>query len=93
MATTFIPINTGTRLGQQLRSGLDQLRGSRDVLSKLKQIMDTQINTGVSPADYSLLESQFGLQAGQGVTAYNLVAQAIVDLGATNENQLLSWCG
>jgi hypothetical protein len=90
MATTFIPINTGQRLGQQLRSAVDQLQAAKQALTKLKAIMDTQVNG----SDYSMVESQFGLQAGQGQTCYNLVSGAGGDLaGSTNVTELLAWCG
>ena len=90
MATTFIPINTGQRLGAQLRSAIDQLQAARQTLAKLKAIMDTQVNG----ADYSMVEAQFGLQTGQGQTCYNLVAGAVTDAGnSTNITELLSWCG
>jgi flagellar capping protein FliD len=90
MATTFITINTGQRLGQQLRSAVDQLQTAKQALAKLKAIMDTQ----VSVSDYSMVESQFGIQAGQGQTCYNLVAGINTDLGASvNVTELLAWCG
>jgi hypothetical protein len=90
VATTFIPINTGQRLGQQLRNAVDQLQAAKQALAKLKAIMDTQVNGG----DYSMVEAQFGLQAGQGQTLYNLVAGGNTDLGGSvNLTELLSWCG
>jgi hypothetical protein len=90
MPTTFIPINTGQRLGQQLRTAVDQLQAARQALQKLKATMDTQING----SDYSMIEAQFGLQAGQGQTLYNLVAGGNTDLaGSVNVTELLSWCG
>jgi hypothetical protein len=90
VATTFIPINTGQRLGQQLRNAVDQLQAAKQFLAKLKAIMDTQVNG----ADYSMVEAQFGLQAGQGQTCYNLVAGSNTDLAASvNITELLAWCG
>lgn len=90
MATTFININTGQRLGSQLRSAIDQLQAAKQALAKLKAIMDTQ----VSGTDYTMVESQFGLQTGQGATCYNLVAGCNAELGAgTNTTELLAWCG
>lgn len=90
MAATFIPINTGQRLGAQLRNAVDQLQAAKHALAKLKAIMDTQVNV----SDYSMVEAQFGLQTGQGQTCYNLVAGTNTDLGAsTNVAELLSWCG
>jgi hypothetical protein len=90
MATTYIPINTGQRLGLQLRNAVDQLQSAKQALAKLKAIMDTQVNG----ADYSMVESQFGLQTGQGQTCYNLVAGTTTELdGGTNTSELLAWCG
>ena len=90
MAATYIPINTGQRLGAQLRNAVDQLQAAKQALAKLKAIMDTQVNV----SDYSMVEAQFGLQTGQGVTCYNLVAGTTTELaGGTNVAELLSWCG
>lgn len=90
MATTFIAINAGQRLGASARQAVDQLRQAKEALAKLKTIMDTQVDV----ADYSLVESQFGLQAGKGQTFYNLIAGANTDIGASsNVTQLLNWCG
>jgi hypothetical protein len=94
MATTFISIDTTKRLGGQARGAVDQLQAAKQALAKLKAIMDTQIDLAPSPADYSLVESQFGLQAGKGQTFYNLVAGVNSDVGASsNVTQLLNWCG
>jgi hypothetical protein len=90
MATTYIPINTGQRLGLQLRQAVDQLQIAKQTLAKLEAIMNTQVNG----SDYSMVESQFGLQTGQGVTTYNLVAGTTSDLGnSTNVSEILSWLG
>ncbi len=89
MATTFIQINTGMRLGSLDRQAIDQLRSAREALAKLKAIMDTQIDV----SDYSLVESQHGLQTGKGQTFYNLIAGANTDLATSNITQLLNWCG
>jgi hypothetical protein len=90
MATTYIPISTGQRLGSQLRNAIDQLQSAKQALAKLKAIMDTQVDA----SDYSLVESQFGLQTGQGQTCYNIVAGTNGDIAAsTNVSELLSWCG
>jgi hypothetical protein len=89
MATTFVQINTTNRLGNQLRAAIDQLRTGKDQLARLKAIMDTQIDG----SNYSLLESQFGLQTAEGATCYNLVAGAVGDLALSNTTQLLTRCG
>lgn len=90
MATTYISINVGQRLGALDRNTIDQLRVVKESLAKLKAIMDTQVDVN----DYSMVESQHGLQAGKGQTFYNLIAGSNTDLAAsTSITQLLNWCG
>lgn len=90
MATTFIVINTGQRLGSQLRNALDQFRQSKDLLIKLQAIMLTQIDV----SDYAVLEQQFGLQAGQGPIVSQLVAGVISLLGSNEKvDSLLNQLG
>jgi hypothetical protein len=93
MATTFIIVDTTKRLGQQLRTAVDQLREVRDRLRKLKEVMDTQVDLTPDPDDYSLLEGQFGLAAGRGQETYNLVAGAFAQANGTPVLQLLERCG
>jgi hypothetical protein len=89
MATTFVPISTSTRLGASLRRAVDTLESAKQQLENLKAVMETQI----SGSDYTLVESQFGLQAGQGQTAYNLVAGVVSDLHGANTTGLTGQCG
>lgn len=89
MATTFIPVSTGNRLGAELRATVDQLRSGLDRIKKLKAVMDTQVDG----ADYSQLESQFGLQTGQGTTAYNLTAGALAQINVAAVTSLLDRVG
>jgi hypothetical protein len=89
-AKNFIQVNTGQRLGAQLRSAVDQLRQSRDALGKLKSVMDQQI---LDDATYAVVESQFGLQTGDGQACYNLVAAVVADLAASNEANFLNRLG
>lgn len=90
MATTYVPINTGQRLGAQLRNAIDQLQSAKQALSKLLAIANTQVNG----SDYSMVETQFGLTTGQGQTTYNLIAGTNTDLGnSTNVSEIVSWCG
>jgi hypothetical protein len=90
-AKNFIQVNTGQRLGNQLRNTLDNLRASKDQLAKLKAIMDQQILD--DPSLYSVLEQQFGLQTGDGQACYNLVAGVVADLAGANESSLLNRLG
>jgi hypothetical protein len=89
MATTFIPINTGQRLGGDLRRTVDLAREVLDRLEDIKRVMDTQVDG----ADYSQLESQFGLQTGHGDDVYNLVAGAYAQINVPNVLSLLDRCG
>jgi hypothetical protein len=88
MATTYIPINTSVRLGASLRRAVDLLTTARDQLADLKAAMDTQVNG----TDYSMVESQFGLQTGQGQTLYNLVAGVVSDQTGFNTVALIGRC-
>lgn len=89
MPTNFLQVNTSTRLGADLRRAVDQLRDVRDRLERLKNVLDTQVD-GVN---YSLVESQFGLQAGEGQTVYNLVAGAFTAVDAAAVQQLINRVG
>lgn len=87
----FIPINTGQRLGAQLRSAVDQLNNATGQLARLKATMDTMTDG----KDFATLESQVGLQSGDGEAVYNLVAGVVADLTGvkTSAPQLVSRCG
>jgi hypothetical protein len=76
-------------LGADLRRAVDLLRDLRDRLERLKNILDTQVD-GIN---YSLVESQFGLQAGDGVLIYNLVAGAFAAVDAAAVQQLINRVG
>lgn len=85
MATTYIATNTSKRLGADLRQFVHAQKEARSDCRELKAVMETMIDNG----DYSLLETEFGLETGTGQTAYNLVAGALTDLEAANVNQLV----
>ena len=89
MATTFIAIDTTQRLGSDARREIDRLRASLEGMSQLTDILPTMIDG----TDYSLLETQLGLETGEGETFYNLFvgAQAAIDVSAVT--QLLNRCG
>lgn len=89
MPTTFIPINISTRLGADLRRAVDQLRDVRDRLERLKNVLDTQVDG----ANYTLVESQFGLQAGEGQLVYNLVTGAFAAVDGAAVLQLINRAG
>lgn len=68
--------NTQTVYAAQLTNSARQLNATYQQLDTLKRLMDQM----VVGSDYTLLEAQFGLAAGQGVTAYNLVAGALAQI-------------
>lgn len=89
-AHNFITINTGQRLGSQARNFIDQLRSVKTGLAALKGDMDQMI---LDDATYAGVESQLGLQAGDGQAFYNLIAGVVGDLAGANETNLLNRCG
>lgn len=84
MAATFVPIDTTKRLGSNLRRAVDVLRDALDQLNKVKNIMDTQVDG----TDYSVVEAQFGLPAGNGAAVYSLVTGALtaIDVAAVRKS-------
>jgi len=89
-AHNFIQINTGQRFGSLARGSIDQLRQAKTTLTQLKASMDQMV---LDDATYAGVESQFGLQAGDGQAFYNLVAGVVGDLAGANETNLLARCG
>lgn len=89
-AHNFIQINAGQRLGQQARGNVDQFRAVKNGLSALKADMDQMV---LDDATYAGVESQLGLQSGDGQAFYNLVAGVVSDLGGANTTNLLGRCG
>lgn len=89
MATLYISVNTSKRLGADVRQAVAMLQQSKDLLERLKAVMEMQIDNG----DFSAIETEFGLPAGTGETLYNLVAGSYTDLNGFNVNALLSRLG
>lgn len=83
MAVTYISTNTSKRLGADLRQAVHALKEVRSDLRELKAVMETMIDG----ADYSLLETEFGLPVGLGDDTYNLVSGALADMEGANVNQ------
>lgn len=79
MAVTRIDI-TRTPHGDNLLTAVAQIREARDRLDHAKAVMETAIDGG----DYSRVEELFGIEAGQGQTAYNLIAGVCTDLAGFN---------
>lgn len=95
MATSYITINAGMRLGSQLRGLIDGLRRDYSTLVQLRAEMITMIdgNAGDPAANYALLETQFGLATGQGYNVWYAVDQLYgklsTDASVTGLNSLL----
>lgn len=88
MATTRINI-TRTAHGDNLLTAVAQMREARDRLDHAKAVMETAINDG----DYSRVEQIFGIEAGQGQTAYNLIAGAATDMAGFNISATIARMG
>lgn len=89
MASNHVPIDTTRRLGQKLRRLADLARELLNALAEAKAVMESQIDG----SDYSAVEAQYGLPAGKGQTAYNLVAGARTAANVPAVNQLADWLG
>lgn len=89
MASNHIPIDTSKRLGIRLRRGIDVTREVLTLLAETKAVMEAQIDGG----DYSAVEAQYGLPAGKGQTAYNLVAGARSAIDVSAVRQMIDWLG
>jgi uncharacterized protein YecE (DUF72 family) len=85
MAVTYIKVDVSKRLGADLRQTVVHGAEFDERLHRLKEVMDTMIDG----TDYSRIETEFGLVAGQGQTVYNLVAGAAAGTAATDIHQLL----
>lgn len=89
MAVNYIPIDPAKRLGTRLRRLVDLQREALELSAALKAVMETQIDG----TDYAAVEAQFGLPAGKGQTAYNLVAGAKSAVDVSAVRQLVDWLG
>src|SRR5262245_58562252 len=96
MAQNHIAINQAAgAFAADLAQALRQIVGAQERLTFLKAKMDQMI----AGADYTMVESNFGLAAGKGQQVYNLVAGSLVAMNAgapandANLQQLLSWVG
>jgi hypothetical protein len=89
MASNYIPIDQSKRLGSRLRRTVDLARELLDMLTETKAVMEAQIDA----TDYTAVEAQYGVPAGKGQTAYNLVAGAksVIDVSAVR--QMVDWLG
>jgi len=89
MASNHIAIDVSKRLGVRLRRGVDQAREALTTLTETKDVMEEMIDM----ADYSVVEAQYGLPAGKGQSAYNLVVAARAAINSTATAQLINRLG
>ena len=88
MAITRIDI-AHTPHGDNLLTAVAQMREARDRLNHAKAVMETAINAD----DYSRVEQIFGIEAGHGQTAYNLIAGAVTDMAGFNISATIARMG
>ncbi len=86
MAADYLKLNTTTQHGGEYWSAVVQLRTAESNLRTLKARFEKMIDG----SDYTMLEANTGLSAGQGVQAYNLLAGAVAGLAAGDLQQLLA---
>jgi hypothetical protein len=78
-----------TAHGDSLLTAVAQMREARDRLDHAKAVMETCIDNG----DYGRVEALFGIEAGLGQTAYNLVAGVCGDLAGFNISATIARMG
>jgi hypothetical protein len=89
MSANYIPVDLSKRLGLRLRRAVDLTRELLNLLAETKAVMEAQIDG----TDYSAVEAQYGLPAGKGQTAYNLVAGAYSTINVSGVQQMTNWLG
>ena len=80
MPPVYFNMETQTEHVGRLKSSVTQFRSGIAGLRELQLLM-TSMRDG---ADYSLIESKFSLEAGRGVTLYNMVTQALALVDAAD---------
>lgn len=89
MAITYYQIDTTKRLGAKLRQTVDLQNLALDNLADVKTVMDKMIDG----ADYSALETNFGLAAGQGLAVYTLVVNALAVINVLTVTNFINQLG
>lgn len=79
MAADYIVVSRSKNLGNLLVQAADKLRELRELVDRISDAAGHSWDTG----DYTLLESNFGLAAGQGANALTLIGlvQTILNSG------------
>lgn len=89
MAVDYIDVSSDTRHGAALRQAVNYLQ---EALERLR-VCQTTYDEMVDGADYSEIETQLGLTAGQGVLVYNLTVGAKAAVDVTDVTQFLARLG
>jgi hypothetical protein len=76
MATLYVPVTLGSIHADRLMSAVNTLRNAECKLSSVKQVMDAMIDG----ADYSELETYFGLPTGEGSSVWTNVSNALTEI-------------
>lgn len=85
----YIDVSTDTRHGALLRQAVNYQQESLERLRSLKAVLDEM----VVGDDYTVIETQFGVAAGEGVLIYNLTAGALAEIDVSNVTQFLARLG
>lgn len=88
MAITRIELDN-TDQSSNVITAVDNLRNARDRLQHAKNVMEACIDG----ADYTTLETLFGVPTGSGQTLYNLVAGVVSDLSGFNTSATVARIG
>jgi uncharacterized protein HemX len=80
MPPVYFNMETQTPHVSELKSAVTQIRAGIAKLREVQTLM-TSMRDG---ADYSLIESKFSLDAGRGMTLYNMVTQALALVDAAD---------
>jgi len=79
MAADFISVNRGKQLGNSLVRSADLLRELRELIDKISDASSHSFEAG----NFSMMEANFGLAAGQGANVTTMIA-LIKDILNTN---------
>ena len=85
----YINISSDTRHGAAVRQAVNYTQETAERLTQLKALFDEMVDG----ADYSVIETQLGLEAGQGEIVYNLVAGAKGAMDVSAVTQFLARLG
>lgn len=85
----YIDVSADTRHGAALRQAVNYQQESLERLASLKAVLDEMVDG----ADYTVVETQFGLSAGEGTLLYNLATGALAAIDVAAVTQFLGRLG